>query len=347
MNSQPVRLRTRSAAEIRASGSFAEAQAAGRYQGYTYSYPHKTSYGWFDAPLSLAELWSEQDLSNTFLYGHIPFCEMRCGFCNLFTTTNPTADAETLFVEAFERQARIVRSLLGPSLRITTGAIGGGTPTLLSAAHLYRVFAVNLSIAPTWASELPTPALEKLGLWATWHPIESSLRSFITRVQRALDLGVGLSIGVVATREHLGHVDDLANALLEIGTSLQWINAYKRGYRTPKDYYSPAELARLTELDPWFPNDLLGEKSAGRPCDTGTSTISVDGDGEVTRCHFTKRRLGNLYVDGLSEILAPEGTNNPCPRLECNCFQGYVHVTDTSLHDTFRSTAALSRRPSR
>ena len=142
MNAQPVRLRTRSAAEIRASGSFAEAQAAGRYQGYTYSYPHKTSYGWFDSPLSLAELWSQQDLSNTFLYGHIPFCEMRCGFCNLFTTTNPTADAETLFVEAFERQARIVRSLLGPSLRVTTGAIGGGTPTLLSAAHLYRVFAV-------------------------------------------------------------------------------------------------------------------------------------------------------------------------------------------------------------
>jgi hypothetical protein len=205
----------------------------------------------------------------------------------------------------------------------------------------------NLSVAPTWASELPATALAKVGLWATWHPTETSLRSFITRVQRALDLGVGLSIGVVATKEHLGHVDDLANALLEIGTSLQWINAYKRGYRTPKDYYSSAELARLTELDPWFPNDLLGERSAGRPCDTGTSTISVDGDGEVTRCHFTKRRLGNLYVDNLNKILAPEGTNNPCPRLECNCFQGYVHLTDTSLHDTFRSTAALSRRPVR
>ena len=203
----------------------------------------------------------------------------------------------------------------------------------------------NLSIAPTWASDLPATALEKLGLWATCHPTETSVRSFISRVQRALDLGVGLSIGVVATKEHLDLVDDFAKALLGIGTSLQWINAYKRGYRTPRDYYYPAELARLAELDPWFANDLLGERSAGRPCDTGTSTISIDGDGEVTRCHFTKRRLGNLYIDDLSNILAPEGTNNPCPLLECNCFQGYVHLTDTSLHDTFRSTTALSRRP--
>ena len=27
-----------------------------------------------------------------FLYLHVPFCEMRCGFCNLFTRSNPPAE---------------------------------------------------------------------------------------------------------------------------------------------------------------------------------------------------------------------------------------------------------------
>jgi oxygen-independent coproporphyrinogen III oxidase len=135
----PIRLKPRGAAEVANSSSFAESLEAGVYQGYTYSYPHKTSYRWFDQPQSLEQHWSCVDLSNTFLYAHIPFCEMRCGFCNLFTTTDSSGDREMLFVEALERQARIVRNLLGPSLRVTTGAIGGGTPTILSASNLQRV----------------------------------------------------------------------------------------------------------------------------------------------------------------------------------------------------------------
>jgi oxygen-independent coproporphyrinogen III oxidase len=134
------RVRVRSAAEIAGSGSFEEAQSDGRYQGYTYSYPHKTSYTWFDTPKPLSQIWANQNLASSFLYVHIPFCEMRCGFCNLFTTTDPSEVRESKFVVALERQAHIVRSSLGESFRVTSGAIGGGTPTILSAANLQRVF---------------------------------------------------------------------------------------------------------------------------------------------------------------------------------------------------------------
>ncbi len=133
------RVQLRKASEVTHSRSFADALEDGLYQGYTYSYPHKTAYRWFQEPLVLADVWAAQDLSNTFLYAHIPFCEMRCGFCNLFTTTNPSDERESQFVAALERQARLVRKVLGPSLRVTTGAIGGGTPTLLSNANLLRL----------------------------------------------------------------------------------------------------------------------------------------------------------------------------------------------------------------
>jgi oxygen-independent coproporphyrinogen III oxidase len=136
----PPQLRLRKPSEISASESLDELLTGGLYQGYTYSYPHKTSYRWFDKPRSLREVWSTQDLSNAFLYAHIPFCEMRCGFCNLFTTTDPSDEREELFIDALERQARIVNEALGDSTIITTGAIGGGTPTILSAKNLERLF---------------------------------------------------------------------------------------------------------------------------------------------------------------------------------------------------------------
>ena len=59
------------------------------YAAYTYSYPHKTAYRPLDPPRRLAEVWAGEPLDALFLYLHVPFCEMRCGFCNLFTTANP------------------------------------------------------------------------------------------------------------------------------------------------------------------------------------------------------------------------------------------------------------------
>ncbi len=57
----------------------------GPYQAYTYGYPHKTAYRLLDPPVALQDVWAAEDRRNLFLYLHIPFCEMRCGFCNLFT----------------------------------------------------------------------------------------------------------------------------------------------------------------------------------------------------------------------------------------------------------------------
>jgi oxygen-independent coproporphyrinogen III oxidase len=150
-----AKLRLRKPAEISASESLSELVTGGLYQGYTYSYPHKTSYRWFDQPQPLNEVWSTQDLSNAFLYAHIPFCEMRCGFCNLFTTTDPSDEREDLFMNALERQARIAHEALDDSPIITTGAIGGGTPTILSAKNLERLFEMIRTVYRVDFSQVP------------------------------------------------------------------------------------------------------------------------------------------------------------------------------------------------
>jgi oxygen-independent coproporphyrinogen III oxidase len=109
------------------------------YQSYVYAYPHKTAYRVLDQPVALSAAWAEERRDALFLYMHIPFCEMRCGFCNLFTTVNPKGGLEARYLDTLERQAWRVRAALG-SAGFARLAIGGGTPTYLGPADLHRLF---------------------------------------------------------------------------------------------------------------------------------------------------------------------------------------------------------------
>lgn len=108
------------------------------YQGYVYAYPHKTAYRSF-APRALKDVWADEDRGALFLYVHVPFCTMRCGFCNLFTTANPKDDLVGSYLAALRRQADAVRAAI-PDARFAQFAIGGGTPTYFSESQLAEVF---------------------------------------------------------------------------------------------------------------------------------------------------------------------------------------------------------------
>ncbi|MGW0804854.1 STM4012 family radical SAM protein [Nonomuraea sp. NPDC002799] len=107
------------------------------YEGYVYAYPHKTAYRPLDPRPSLKDVWAGERPGA--LYVHIPFCEMRCGFCNLFTRTGAPEELVTAYLDALGRQAVQVRDALEETA-FSTAAIGGGTPTYLSARELSRLF---------------------------------------------------------------------------------------------------------------------------------------------------------------------------------------------------------------
>lgn len=112
------------------------------YEQYVYAYPHQKAYRLLeDGPL-LRDLWSTERLDALSLYVHIPFCEMRCGFCNLFTRTGAPEEVTSDFLRTLERQARVTRAALeakGESIRFPLAAFGGGTPTYLTADELTRL----------------------------------------------------------------------------------------------------------------------------------------------------------------------------------------------------------------
>ncbi|MEU4727696.1 STM4012 family radical SAM protein [Streptomyces sp. NPDC023588] len=111
------------------------------YQSYVYAYPHKTAYRPLPARPALRDLWRGEDKSALSLYLHIPFCEVRCGFCNLFTRIGAPDGLTGRYLDALERQADAVREALGDDgpVRFANAAFGGGTPTFLTADELTRL----------------------------------------------------------------------------------------------------------------------------------------------------------------------------------------------------------------
>ncbi|MGW3403922.1 STM4012 family radical SAM protein [Streptomyces zhihengii] len=112
------------------------------YESYVYAYPHKTAYRPLADRPALGELWAGRSKDALALYAHIPFCEVRCGFCNLFTRIGAPDGLTGAYLDALERQARAVRDALaadGADVRFAAAAFGGGTPTFLTAAELSRL----------------------------------------------------------------------------------------------------------------------------------------------------------------------------------------------------------------
>lgn len=121
------------------------------FRGYAYSYPHKSAYRPLTPPRPLREVWAGEDRSALHLYLHIPFCEMRCGFCNLFTRPMPPEAQVNAYLDTLERQAEAVATALGEA-RFARLSLGGGTPTFLRSQELERLLGIlrdGLGATPT------------------------------------------------------------------------------------------------------------------------------------------------------------------------------------------------------
>src|SRR5438874_13433988 len=73
------------------------------YPGYVYGYPHKKAYRPLPAPLPLDEVWAGEERDALFCYVHVPFCNQRCSFCNLFTFVPTGASPTAVYLDALAR----------------------------------------------------------------------------------------------------------------------------------------------------------------------------------------------------------------------------------------------------
>jgi MoaA/NifB/PqqE/SkfB family radical SAM enzyme len=275
----------------------------------------------------------------TVLYrGPLASCDYDCPYCPFAKRRDSTAQlrADRDALERFARWAADSEDEL--SLLFTPWGEGlvrswyRRTLTELSRLpHVRRVaIQTNLSCRTGWLAEAD---LDTLALWCTYHPGQTPYDRFLAKCHDLADRGVRFSVGVVGLPAHLAAARRL-RADLPPHVYL-WINAAE-GHT-----YGDAEADDWSTLDPLFPYSRHPHRSAGLPCRTGESVISVDGTGTVRRCHFVRDELGNLYDGSYREALRPRA----CPLAVCDCHIGYVHLESLPLYDVFAG-GVLERVPS-
>lgn len=110
-----------------------------RYIQYMYSYPHKTAYRPLEN-VDLRDYVGNLEGEGHSLYLHLPFCESKCGYCNLFSVTGCDRIQMNGYLDAVVRQIRQYREMLPRSTSFEEFTIGGGTPLLLAGEQIARIF---------------------------------------------------------------------------------------------------------------------------------------------------------------------------------------------------------------
>ena len=276
---------------------------------------------------------------NILYRGSLSSCNYECGYCPFAKTSNTR---DELRVDE-QQLARFAGWVAGQMQRIGILITPWGEAlvhgyyrrTMVDLSHLPNVYRIaiqtNLS-API--DDFEEANRKTLALWTTFHPSQTTLARFLARCRELDAARIRYSVGVVGLREHFEAIEELRRALRP--EVYLWINAFKR----QPDYYGATDIRRLSAIDPYFHWNLPHYASGGKPCQAGETTFTVDGNGDVRRCHFVDGVIGNLYATDLGDCLKPRA----CVAQTCGCHIGYVHRPELGMNQLYES-GLLERIP--
>ncbi|MEV0389564.1 STM4012 family radical SAM protein [Nonomuraea sp. NPDC050643] len=239
------------------------------YEGYVYAYPHKTAYRPLEPRPHLKEVWAGERPGA--LYVHIPFCEMRCGFCNLFTRTGAPDDLVTAYLDALERQAEQTRDALEETA-FDTAAFGGGTPTYLGPRELTRLFDLTERTMGTDLARIPL-SVETSPATATPDRLSVLVERGTSRISIGVQSFVDAEARSAVRPQKRAEVDAALNAIRASGVPVLNIDLiYGIDGQTPESWLHSLDTAlgwRPEELYlyPLYVRPLTGLGKQGRAWD--------------------------------------------------------------------------------
>src|ERR1035437_7917346 len=98
------------------------------------------------------------------IYVHVPFCTVRCGYCdfNTYTLTELGVDGASVgtYADVALRELELAARVLGPAAPpVAPGFFGGGTPTTMASHDLVRVLdAMRTTLGLAYRAEVTTAA---------------------------------------------------------------------------------------------------------------------------------------------------------------------------------------------
>lgn len=275
--------------------------------------------------------------------GPLSSCNYGCTYCPFAKTTNTAAELRddekklNRFVDwVASQEDRQIGILFTPWGEAAIHRYYQRAITRLShLSNVYRVaIQTNLSGKLDW---LRDSDLETSALWTTFHPTQTTLDDFLKRCSKLDEIGARYSVGVVGFTEQLNLFQELKERLKP--EVYLWANAYK----DQANYYQENDIMAFESLDPNFRINTIRHPSRGLPCNAGHSSFSINGDGDVQRCHFIKERIGNIYENDFRSHIASSPA--PCSNETCGCHIGYIHMPSLK-QDRLYGDGLMERIPS-
>lgn len=201
-------------------------------------------------PPSVLDGAEQRDLG---VYLHVPFCRVRCGYCDFNTYTADEirgvkqSDFADQAIAEVELAARVLRESGLPPRPVSTVFFGGGTPTLLPTDDLARMLA---AVRDTWGlapdAEVTTEAnpdsIDASGL-------ERLAAAGFTRVSVGMQSAVPHVLAVLERTHDPGNVPRVVAAAKAAGLAVSLDLIYGTPGETEHDWHRSLDAALACEPD--------------------------------------------------------------------------------------------------
>jgi oxygen-independent coproporphyrinogen-3 oxidase len=277
---------------------------------YLYTYPFKGAYRPITGWKSVIQSWNQQS-GPLNLYIHIPYCEMKCSFCNLFTVIENHADTLERYTNTLLKEIRLISDLVSwEHFMVQSLYFGGGSPTLLSTKQLERIIqelrdhfcfdsGAELAIesAPNSIDEQKLRELRQIGFQRLSFGIQSFDDRELNAMNRHYDSDLGRRITSLALEAGFMNVNidliyGLPNQMLH-----KWLDSLKIGIDLGVQTISlyPLTLRSYTHFGRRYevaPQEFQRKGGLYHLYDTGVNVLTSHGYRQSTMALFAKQNGG-------------------------------------------------------
>ncbi|QOQ38697.1 radical SAM family heme chaperone HemW [Trueperella pecoris] len=180
-------------------------------------------------------------------YVHVPFCSVRCGYCDFNTYTNLDfggGASASRFAQTLILEIELARDVVAPS-GLRTVFFGGGTPTMLPATDLAAIMSALREAFGTPELEVTTEANPET---VTRADLEALAEAGFTRFSFGMQSAVDHVLKVLDRKHTPGQVSAVAAWARELGLEFSLDLIYGAPGESREDWQ--ASLDAAIELEP-------------------------------------------------------------------------------------------------
>ncbi len=319
-----------------------------RYIQYMYSYPHKTAYRPLEN-VNLRDHFFNLEGEGHSLYLHLPFCESKCGYCNLFSITGCSRIQMDDYIDAVLRQIKQYKEMMPRSTSFGDFTIGGGTPLLLGSGQIARIFEaverclpmsaghkIIIETAPNQTDKKKTELLKELGVTRVSMGIQSFDNGELRWLGRNHD-----SERAREAAELLSHTGfECVNFDFIYGlpgqTSESLIGSLRTALSFSPDeiFLYPLYIKHGVRLEREGRKGLLDSDHAYALYKCGSEYLKENGYAQISMRRFIKRGFGEVTTTDMLQGNALQGN-----ALQGNVFQGNAFQGNAFRGNAFQGNA--------